>query len=179
MSNLQHVFNDECHRISRKEVKASVVPLAKTVSSLRREVIDLRKQPKAALERLDKVCPVVKAPEKASDPIGAGKKLRLTPARIQKVREKTGLSRMQFAQLLGVNYISVVNWENGKTKAREEQLQKIAQVRGYGKRELKAALDAKNLAPKAAKPGKKAEAVKQETPQAKPAAKKAKEKAGK
>lgn len=158
MSNFQQSFNEECRRLARKEVKTGLEPLTKAVSELRKTVAECRKQIKEMQARMDKGCQVEVKPKPVAAPV-AEKNFRLTPARIRKMREKIGLTCRQFAKLLEVSYISVLHWESGKAKPRREQLQKIAQIRDFGKRELKAALDAKGLAVRPAKPAETAKTV--------------------
>ncbi|MBO5723806.1 MAG: helix-turn-helix transcriptional regulator [Lentisphaeria bacterium] len=136
MSNFQQILNEEVRRLARKEIKSHVVPVLKTISDLKQQIRDLRNQIKVMNEQLlkqqtvaaDTVAPVETTP--------AEKQIRLTAGRIRACREKQGLSRKEFADLIGTTFVSVSNWENGKTVPRLSQKKKIVVIRDMGKREL-------------------------------------------
>jgi DNA-binding transcriptional regulator YiaG len=50
-------------------------------------------------------------------------------------RERLGLSAADYAKLVGVSSLTIYNWEQGKTRPRQEQLAALVAVRGIGKRE--------------------------------------------
>jgi transcriptional regulator with XRE-family HTH domain len=61
---------------------------------------------------------------------------------LRSLRARLGLSAPQLARLLGVSEQSVYNWETKKATPRKEQLNAIIAMRGIGKREAHARLDA-------------------------------------
>lgn len=58
------------------------------------------------------------------------------------LRARLGLSAPKLARLISVSDQSIYNWERKKTTPRKEQLAKIAALRGLGRREVRAQLDA-------------------------------------
>jgi transcriptional regulator with XRE-family HTH domain len=56
-------------------------------------------------------------------------------------RERTGLSAADYAKLVGVSALTIYNWEQGKTRPRQEQLAALVAIRGIGKREALAKLE--------------------------------------
>jgi len=62
-------------------------------------------------------------------------------ARLRDFREELGLSRANVAELLGVSYASVQNWETGDTKPRGANLQKIDEFMQKSPDELKEAAE--------------------------------------
>lgn len=48
--------------------------------------------------------------------------------RIKELREKNGILQKELADMMGVNYVSVSKWENGKASPSEENLQKLAEI---------------------------------------------------
>ena len=48
--------------------------------------------------------------------------------RIKELREKNGILQKELADMMGVNYVSVSKWENGKSSPSEENLQKLAEI---------------------------------------------------
>ena len=49
-------------------------------------------------------------------------------------RSRLGLSAIDFGKLLGVSAQTIYNWEQETTRPRGEQLDKLATLRGLGKR---------------------------------------------
>jgi predicted transcriptional regulator len=45
------------------------------------------------------------------------------------------LSAHAYARLLGVSALSVYNWENGKSRPRRSQFERLISLRGIGRRE--------------------------------------------
>ena len=136
MANIQQLLNEEIRRLARKEViavekelKSQLVELRKTVSELKNRIKTLEKA-NASLQAA--VPPTVEEP--AEELL---KSVRVTPERIKQWREKLGLKRAQYAQLLDVSPLSVTHWESGSTVPREAQKRRIAELRDLGKRELK------------------------------------------
>lgn len=70
------------------------------------------------------------------------KQLRFSPTRLAAQRKKLGLSAREFGQLIGVSALSVYKWEQGKARPRAKQLGAMASIRGIGKREAAARLEA-------------------------------------
>jgi DNA-binding transcriptional regulator YiaG len=137
MSNIQQILNDEVRRLARKEIKAHVVPMQKIISELKQQIRDLRGQIKVMNEQWIKQQPQSGNRETVcQDPPSAEKQIRLTAGRIRACLEKLGLSRKDFADLIGTTFVSVSNWENGKTIPRLSQKKKIVVIRDMGKRSL-------------------------------------------
>ncbi len=63
--------------------------------------------------------------------------------RIKELREKNGILQKELADMMGVNYVSVSKWENGKASPSEENLQKLAEYLGCEPEEILSGLDNK------------------------------------
>lgn len=134
MPDIKQVLNEEIRRLARKELRNSLLPLAKQVSEQKRTIAELKKQ----LAELSRRLPV----EEKKEPVAeydaeAVKKLRLPAAGIVKIRKKLKLSQNQFAELLGVSGHAVSLWEVGKVSPRSNVKAAICALRSIGKRELK------------------------------------------
>lgn len=57
------------------------------------------------------------------------------------IASKAGLSAADFGTLTGVSGQSIYHWESGKPVPRQPQLQRLASLRGLGKKEVMARLD--------------------------------------
>lgn len=63
--------------------------------------------------------------------------------RIKELREKNGILQKELADMMGVNYVSVSKWENGKASPSEENLQKLAEYLGCEPEEILSGLENK------------------------------------
>ena len=143
MANIQQLLNDEIRRLARKETSGALKDLKAQLVELRKSVSELNRRIKA----LEKNLPQVEVVEEnaAAESQEAPKALRVTAERIIKWRTQLGLNKSQYADLLGVNLLSVIRWESGKSVPREEQKRRIVAVRDMGKRELTKLMAEKNI----------------------------------
>jgi DNA-binding transcriptional regulator YiaG len=133
MANLAGVLKEEIRRLARKEVRVELAAAKTAVSRHRKEIAalkrDLRSQAKqiAVLERAQKKITPVEAP--------SGPPLRFSAKGLRSHRQRLGISAADYAALVGVSALTIYNWEKGKTRPQSSQLEKLAAVRGMGKRE--------------------------------------------
>ncbi len=141
MPNLATVLKEEIRRLARKEAKTQVATLRKTTTQHRRDIAALKRQLKEQERRnarLEKtLARGVPASTQTSDGATAP---RFSPAWLAKHRAKLGLSATDYAKLVGVSGFTIYNWEKGKNRPRNAQLQALAAVRGLGKRQVVARL---------------------------------------
>lgn len=150
MPDIKSVLSDEIRRLARKELKVAIQPFQAQLAALRKTVSEQSK----LIKELSKGSAVAtrkakseSAPEQTGETAEKNtRQFRLSPERIVKLRQNLGLTQGQFAALLEVNPLSVSNWEQGKAVPRESGKQKIAALRGLGKRGLKAMLAEKGIA---------------------------------
>ena len=149
MSDFKQIFSDEIRRLARKEVKAALEPLTKSLAVQRQTIVELRRQLKAMEKATGYAAPA--APEKAPEIPSDGKNVvrRITDKRIVDMRTKMKLSQAQFAALLNVSLSTIVNWEKGKRVPRPAQKEKLAGLRLLGKREIAKRLEAAGVPAKA------------------------------
>ena len=143
MANFQQILNDEIRRLARKETSGTLKELKAQLVELRKVTAELNRRLKA-LESKEPQTAVAPGAASAETPETA-KALRVTPERIVKWRTNLGLNKSQYAELLGVNLLSVIRWESGKSTPREEQKRRIVAVRDMGKRELAKLMAEKNI----------------------------------
>lgn len=143
MANFQQILNDEIRRLARKETSG-------TLKELKAQLVELRKVTNELNRRLKAL--ESKEPQTAAAPAAAPEaapsetaKVRVTAERIVKWRTNLGLNKSQYAELLGVNLLSVIRWESGKSTPREEQKRRIVAIRDMGKRELAKLMAEKNI----------------------------------
>lgn len=160
MPNIAAVLKDEISRIARKEVRKQVEPLRKQLAVQRRDLAALKKE-RADLRRqlaaANKPARRGPAAEEAGEQ-GAAK--RFSAAGLKSLRARLGLSAEKFGALVGVSGASVYFWEQGKVRPRAQQIERIAALRGMGKRKALALLDAQPAPARRAAPAKRARARK-------------------
>ena len=142
MPNIASVLKSEIARVSRKEIRAEVSSLQRTVSGYRSQIAAMRRQIDSlekALKRAGKTTP--KRDAEIADE-GPSAVHRFSAKGFASHRQRLGLSAAAMAKLLGVSSLSVYKWESGKTKPRAKQIEAIASIRNMGRREALAKLDA-------------------------------------
>jgi len=152
--NLAGVLKGEIRRLARKEVRATVMPLRKLVTTMRRRIAQQRKL-LSELERASKR--TVNNARAQEAPASEGTQIRFSPEWVKAHRKKVKMSRREYAKLIGVSAQSIFGWESGRTRPRRRALESWRRIRTMGLRELKAAEEAKPAKRgRRAKPGRKA-----------------------
>lgn len=143
MSNLASILKAEITRISRRETRAEIDSLRKSVTQHRSDIAALKRRA-SDLERLSQRLAKSlskRFPDSLDEEVGEREaKLRFRASGFATLRKKLGLSAAEMGRLLGVSGQSVYHWETGKATPRRTQLPAIAAVRKLGKREAQAKL---------------------------------------
>lgn len=132
MPSLVATLKTEVRRLSAYEIQKALKPLKriqKQVSALR-VVTRTNRKTVARLERR-----ILRLRERAGVVWGG---VRVSPESIHSMRGRFGLTRAEFARLLGVSPGSVFGWETGRTIPRGRNRQRIAEVRKLGVQEARA-----------------------------------------
>ena len=145
MANIQQLLNDEIRRLARKETSGALKDLKAQLVELRKTVADLNRRLKALEKNASPVLEIVDECAESGEVKEVVKSMRVTPQRITKWRTALGVNKSQYAELLGVNLLSVLRWESGKSTPREEQKRRIVALRDMGKRELAKLMAEKNI----------------------------------
>jgi len=139
MPNIGNVLKTEIARVARKELRAELLALKKSVAQYRGQIAQLKRRVQAMEQQVKRVGrSAARAP--AAEPADEGSSLRFSAKGFAAQRRRLGLSAAAVAQLLGVSALSVYKWESGKTRPRARQLEAIASLRRMGKREAAARL---------------------------------------
>jgi DNA-binding XRE family transcriptional regulator len=142
MPNFASVLKEEIVRLARKEVRIETEGLKKASAQYRSDIAGLKRRV-AGLEKL-----LARAEKKASktdapstDDQGSTR-MRFSAKGLTKQRQKLGLSAAEMGALVGVSAQTIYNWEAEKSRPRASQLAAVVAVRGLGKRQAKARLEA-------------------------------------
>lgn len=140
MASIASVLKDEITRLCKKELRVQLDPVRAASARYRSDIADLKRR-MAALERQNqKLQKQIPKPEEAT--IDDDRKLRFVPKGLPSLRKRLGLTVEELAVLMDVSPQSVYNWQTGKSVPRRAQLEKLASIRGMGKREAAALLNA-------------------------------------
>ena len=127
MPDLGKAFREEISRVAGKDLRAAVNELNEEIRSLQREVSELKSQIAGSQGTNG---------EPSGPPAGDAKpasreavSVRVTPSSIKKHRKRLRLSQAQMGKLLGVSAITILNWEQGKSKPRVANREAIAELR--------------------------------------------------
>ena len=151
MPNIAGLLKEEISRVARKELRPYLETLRKQgatqrteIASLKRRIQELERQLKATergnVQRA--ASKIAQRAEIANEMSAEG--LRFRAAGMASNRKRLGLSAAAFGQLIGATGQSVYAWEQGKSKPHAKNLTAIAALRGIGKREVEARLEAMN-----------------------------------
>ena len=140
MSNLATELRNEISRLAKKEIRSDTSVLRRSSAQHRRDIAELKRQ---AAELTKKVALLEKA---AWNPGAVTKSVDLENTRfsakgLASHRQRLGLSGAEFARLAGVSTQSLYNWEQGKSRPREEQMRAVIALRGLTKKEAVARLE--------------------------------------
>jgi len=148
MPNIAAVLKAEISRVARKEARAETEALKRSsvayradIASLKRRLQELEKQLKA-LSRASARGTVKAVEDSTSEGGGDADGIRFRAEGMASNRKRLGLSAADFGLLVGATGQSVYSWEQGKSKPRPKALAAIAALRGVGKREVTARLEA-------------------------------------
>ena len=142
MPNIAHLLKSEISRVARKEIRGEVQALKKAVGAHRTEIAALKRRALALEQELRRLGRSrVKAVSAEADEAPA-RSLRFSAKGLASQRKRLGLSAHDCGLLLGVSSQSVYNWEDGKSRPGARHLPALAALRGMGKRQAAAQLDA-------------------------------------
>ena len=144
MGKLEVTIKSEIVRLAKREMRKTSVPLVRDVRLLKNTVSQLRKTV-LALERF--AAQQQKELKKRKIPLEATpeevKKSRFSPALIQSLRKKLGISQKELAILAGVTVGAAHLWEIGKFKPKDEKKAVMVALRKLGRRDVRKLLEKK------------------------------------
>ena len=136
VTNLAAALKAEVRRLAAKEVHKGL----RQVRTLQRQIRKLRATSRAHRKGL-------RAVERSFDRLQArmpstggrrGRGARLSAEDIRGLRSRLGMTREQFAKLLGVSPGSIFGWETGRTIPRGRSMARVLEVRKMGVRKARA-----------------------------------------
>src|SRR4249920_1288326 len=136
MTALAKVMRAEIVRLARKEARQLVAPASRSAVAARHDVAALKRR----IAELERELVSVKKAGLKNSPAADGASIpsaatRYSAKGVRAQRERFGLSAKDFGALLGVSSQTIYNWEQGAARPRHALIEKLAELRGLGKRE--------------------------------------------
>ena len=144
MPNFATAIKDEIRGLAKREIKVDSSSTKAAVAQFRRDIAKLKRQMRAQ----EKEIAFLKSQEQKRlgqpQPIEEDELegVRFSARSAKAQRERLGLSQQNYAKLVGVSSVTIYNWESANSRPRNEQLAALVAVRGIGKREAMAKLEA-------------------------------------
>ena len=136
MGKLESTIKSEIQRLSKREIRATFLPLRREVRAMRLRLSGLSKN-FSTLNRLTKE-QMQNLPKKGLEATPEEVKAsRLTPERIRGLRKKLGISMRELGLLTGVTTWAVLMWEKGKFKPKAEKKAALVALKKFRKREVR------------------------------------------
>ncbi len=144
MGNLGVTIRSEIVRLTKKELRKTLLPLGRDVRLLKSAVSQLRKTV-LALERF--AAQQQNELKKRKIPLEATaeevKQSRFSPALIRSLRKNLGISQKELAILAGVTVGAAHLWEIGKFRPKNEKKAVMVALRKLGRRDVRKLLEGK------------------------------------
>lgn len=135
MSNIASILNDQIRRVARREIKAQTKTLRRLVAHYRRDIASLKRQVAAGAKQVA----YLESREKhrvAEEPVTSlPSDIRFRADGLRSHRARIGFSAAAYGKLVGVTGQTIYDWEAGRSKPRRQQVARIVDLRGVGKRE--------------------------------------------
>ena len=135
MPNIAAVFRQEIIRLARKEVKTQTGVIRKANAQYRHDIAQLKRQAARLVRQVAYLEQQERKRAAKGVPKASVEGKRFSPRGLKTHRQKLDLSAADYAGLVGVTGQTIYNWEQGKSKPRDEQLASLVAARSLGKRE--------------------------------------------
>jgi len=133
--NIGTVLREEISRLSRREVRSQVDATKKATSQHRRHIAALKRQVGHLERQVAVLARKLLDSPKATAADSTASRPRFVAKGLRSQRSRLGLSATDYGKLAGASAQSIYNWERELTYPRDEQLSRLAALRGIGKRE--------------------------------------------
>ena len=145
MPNIASILKSEITRIARKEIRAEVEVLKKSVGGYRSEIATLKRRTQSLEQQVKRLEKSARKPDVPSS-VEAGKAPGFSAKGLAKQRQRLELSADAVGVLVGASGQSVYNWESGKAQPRANHLPAIAALRTLSKKQAAEILTARKIA---------------------------------
>jgi DNA-binding transcriptional regulator YiaG len=147
MPNIALLLKGEITRIARRETRAHVKALNKSLRASRSELTSLKRRTlelERELRNVQRTDRKSRQGASAAEPIG--KQPRFSAKSLASQRRRLQLSAQDCGLLVGASPQSIYNWEQGKARPHAKHIQAIAALRNLGKRQADSILESRRRA---------------------------------
>jgi DNA-binding transcriptional regulator YiaG len=126
--NIIDTLKSEVLRLARKEAEGQIAKSRRITAKYRKEVAQLKRllrQKERKLRHLTKNQPTTE-----DDPLAG---MRYSARSVRSQRARLGLSVADYAKLLQVSPLTLHSWENGRSRPRKAQFERLISLRGISK----------------------------------------------
>jgi DNA-binding XRE family transcriptional regulator len=141
MPNIATVLKEEIVRLARKEGRKQTDSLKKASAQYRRDIAEMKRRIADLQRRLTPLQKQVLRGASAPAPEPGRKGVRFTAKGLRSQRQRLGLSAADYGKLVGVTGQTIYSWEHETARPRQQQVARIAALRGLGKREARERLE--------------------------------------
>ena len=135
MPNIAQVFKEEIARISRKQSRADIATLKRTVARHRAEIAALKRQI-AELSKRMSAAQRVKTTGATSEVVSTeANAARFSAKGLASHRKRLGLSAAELGRMFGVSGQTIYLWESGRTRPRARHMPAVTALRKLGRRQ--------------------------------------------
>ena len=134
MPTLAATLKAEIRRLAAREVQKAL----RSLKRVQRQMKAMRARNRAQRTEVRRLERRVERVKQTTGGGGRGRGGRVSPEAIRTLRSRLGMTREQFAKILGVSAGSIFGWETGRTMPRGRSVQRIAEVRKMGVRKVRA-----------------------------------------
>jgi len=136
MPDIGKLLKEEIRRVALRSARPLHAKLKKDLAQLKRSCAALKKENSRLLKDVERLQGHLRGTLHALPQISEKKleNMRIGPKLVLAQRKRLGLSRVEFAKLLGASAGAVVSWESGRVRPRENMKAALAGVRKLGRR---------------------------------------------
>ena len=141
MPNIAQLLKDEITRIARRETRAHVKALTKTVRTSRSDIASLKRRAMELERELRSLRRSERRGRQEASSSGPPGKPPFSAKSLASQRNRLQLSAQDCGLLVGASAQSIYNWEQGKARPHAKHIVAIAALRSLGKRQAAAILE--------------------------------------
>ncbi len=128
--SITDALKQEILRLAARQAKAHVAKAQKTAAEYRRQNAELKK---VLRQREREIAHFRKQQAPADENPLMG--VRFSAKSVRAQRQRLGISADDYGRLVGVSALTVLHWEQGKSRPRKSQLAALVSVRGISKKQ--------------------------------------------
>ncbi len=136
MATITSLLKDEITRLARKEIRREIEGLKKASAHYRSDIAALKRRIAVLEQQQSRLSKSGQKTDQVKTETEVHSNVRFSAKGFQSLRQRLGLTAHTIGVLLGVSAQTIYSWEAANSRPRRQQLERIAALRGMGKREV-------------------------------------------